>query len=128
MKGVQEHQPYLFVFGWDGVYAVPIPATTHNAAVASARHIAVAIRSPAALVAVAVATETAISKLNPEEFETKALSGACAWCHDATISSVPSNALRAPVIVANPSALAPVPFEQKNTGRSLMPASQLSSW
>jgi hypothetical protein len=50
--------------------------------------------------------------LNPEEFETKALSGACAWCHDATISSVPSNALRAPVIVANPSGAGSVRAEE----------------
>jgi hypothetical protein len=64
----------VFVFGWDGVDAVPGEPPTHNAAVARARDIAVA-RQREAVVAIVVATEAIKTVLDPEELEAGALAG-----------------------------------------------------
>ena len=65
----------LLAFGWDVVDAVAPFTATYNAAIASARHIAVALRR-AAVVAVVVAAEAIITGLDSEPLEAGALGSA----------------------------------------------------
>ena len=101
----------LLAFGWDGVDAVVIVATTHNAAVASARHIAVALRRGAVLVKI-VAAEARISALNSEELEAGALGGARDGRHIAAIRPMPIIAFLPAVVVATPAAGRPIRAEE----------------
>ena len=103
----QENRPVcarnipLLAFGWDGVDAVPEHATTHNAAVASARHIAVALRRWAVL-PIVVAAEASITGLDSEELEAGALRGARDGRHITGTRPVPHTAFLSAVVIAIP--------------------------